>query len=259
MGLNGSQGSGKSTLASLLTLLLARRHQLRAIDLSIDDFYLTRAARQALAQRVHPLLATRGVPGTHEVTLMQKTLQSLTRQRGQVAIPRFNKAMDDRYPMDQWDNGTAPFDLVILEGWCVGTTAQSARALLEPVNDLESREDSDGTWRRYVNQRIVEEYQPFYQSLDIWIMLQAPSFDCVYRWRLEQEEKLAQRLRAERAPDTVADRLMSPAEICRFIQHYQRLTEHTLGDLPDRVHYLFRLDEQRRVVASTQPRSVQPE
>ena len=44
VGINGSQGSGKSTLASLLTLLLSENFGLRALALSIDDFYLSRAA-----------------------------------------------------------------------------------------------------------------------------------------------------------------------------------------------------------------------
>src|SRR5690606_26489272 len=67
VGVSGCQGSGKTTLASLLVLLLREMLGLRCINLSIDDFYLTRAERQQLAATVHPLLATRGVPGTHDV------------------------------------------------------------------------------------------------------------------------------------------------------------------------------------------------
>src|SRR5690606_36221009 len=59
VGISGSQGSGKSTLASLLVLLLRELMGLRAVNLSIDDFYLTRARRQELARDVHPLFATR--------------------------------------------------------------------------------------------------------------------------------------------------------------------------------------------------------
>ena len=70
IGMNGSQGSGKSTLAALLTRLLANNHGLKAIDLSIDDFYHSRQSRLSLANKVHPLLETRGVPGTHDVSLM---------------------------------------------------------------------------------------------------------------------------------------------------------------------------------------------
>ena len=62
LAISGLQGSGKSTLAAQV-VELARTRGLRAAALSIDDVYLTRAQRQRLADRVHPLLATRG-PGT---------------------------------------------------------------------------------------------------------------------------------------------------------------------------------------------------
>jgi D-glycerate 3-kinase len=68
VGLCGAQGSGKSTAAAALVELLAHE-QLPAIALSIDDFYLPRIERQRLAREIHPLLATRGVPGTHDVEL----------------------------------------------------------------------------------------------------------------------------------------------------------------------------------------------
>jgi len=254
VGINGSQGSGKSTLASLLALLLKQIHGLRVVQLSIDDFYLRRESRRLLAERVHPLLATRGVPGTHDLPLMRETLQQLLQGDGDVPIPRFDKATDDRRPADQWEHASTPLDLVILEGWCFGSPAQSEEALLKPVNELEAREDPDAVWRRYVNSQIVEHYQSIYQMVDLWIMLQAPSFDCIYQWRLEQEQKLADKLElaADSAPGQ--NQVMSAQQIARFIQHYQRLTEHTLQQLPAGVHYLFRLDRERRIIANTSPR-----
>ena len=254
VGINGSQGSGKSTLASLLALLLKQIHSLRVVQLSIDDFYLTRESRRSLAERVHPLLATRGVPGTHDLPLMRETLQRLLHGNGEVPIPCFDKATDDRCPADQWENACAPLDLVIIEGWCFGTPAQSEEALLQPVNELEAREDPDAVWRGYVNRQIIEHYQSIYQMVDLWIMLQAPSFDCVYQWRLEQEQKLADKLEPTADSTPGQNQVMSAQQIARFIQHYQRLTEHTLQQLPGRVHYLFRLDRQRRIIESTRPR-----
>ena len=255
IGVNGSQGSGKSTLAALLTQLLAQGFGLKAIDLSIDDFYLSRDARLSLARQIHPLLETRGVPGTHDVSLMCETLQQLTRESGGVCIPRFDKARDDRYPENQWHRVLAPVDIVIVEGWCLGTPAQADAALDSPVNDLEALEDPDGRWRRYVNQQIGGRYQDVYQMMDLWIMLQAPSFACVYQWRLEQEEKLADKLLAGDQQNSSRNRLMTATQISRFIQHYQRLTEHSLEQLPGRVHFLFSLDAARQVVAYGEPRA----
>jgi D-glycerate 3-kinase len=256
VGVNGSQGSGKSTLAALLVQLLTELHGLRAINLSIDDFYLSRASRHALASKVHPLFATRGVPGTHDVPLLRETLQQLVRSTSKVPIPRFNKASDDRALESEWAHVSAPLDIVILEGWCLGTPAQDDKDLHCAVNALEADEDPDCSWRLYINRQIREHYQAIDALIDIWIMLQAPSFNCVYDWRLEQERKLAGQLPEAAADDTPVNRIMTDEQVSRFIQHYQRLTEHTLRQLPSRVHYLFRLDSERRIVAREQPRRV---
>jgi D-glycerate 3-kinase len=256
VGLNGSQGSGKSTLAALLVQLLADVHDLRAIDLSIDDFYLSRRSRQALASKVHPLLATRGVPGTHDVSLLLETLQQLTRANAAVVVPRFDKASDDRCPEPEWLAVSAPVDVVIVEGWCLGVPPQPEEALHRPVNKLEAAEDPDGSWRRYINRQIHGQYQALYDLMEIWIMLQAPSFECVYQWRSEQETRLAESL-LEQGKDVYGDtQVMTDTQLRRFIQHYQRLTEHALAELPGQVHYLFRLDDDRRIMALEKPRPV---
>jgi D-glycerate 3-kinase len=76
IGINGTQGSGKSTLADYLCTMLGEQG-LNCVSLSLDDFYLTRAERETLAAEVHPLLKTRGVPGTHDVSLALQTIDSL--------------------------------------------------------------------------------------------------------------------------------------------------------------------------------------
>src|SRR5699024_9400250 len=69
------QGSGKSTLATQLASAAAERGLYLAC-VSIDDFYLDLDARQRLARQVHPLLATRGPPGTHDLALAIDTLDA---------------------------------------------------------------------------------------------------------------------------------------------------------------------------------------
>src|SRR5262249_32807486 len=88
--LAGPQGSGKATDARVLQLLL-REAGLKAVTLSLDDLYLPKAARVRLARDVHPLLATRGVPGTHDVALGVDVLHRLART-GETQLPRFDKA-----------------------------------------------------------------------------------------------------------------------------------------------------------------------
>ena len=89
VGLAGSQGSGKSTIAKLLEITFRTARGLRVVSLSIDDFYLTRSERIELGERVHPLLKTRGVAGTHDMQLMGKVIDGLMRGET-VETPRFD-------------------------------------------------------------------------------------------------------------------------------------------------------------------------
>lgn len=238
VGINGTQGSGKSTLADFLVYALQNAFGLSAVALSLDDFYLTKAERNQLAKDVHPLLATRGVPGTHETQLAIQSIQALKNKQLPVAVPRFNKAVDDR--AEQAEIIDQPLDVVIFEGWCVGAQAQSEESLTSPANALEAQEDATGTWREYVNAALAADYQTLFGMMDVMVMLKAPSFDCVYAWRLEQEDKL-------RAKTGGGKQVMSPEEVARFIQFYQRVTEHTLQTLPARADYVYTLDAQRQI------------
>jgi D-glycerate 3-kinase len=241
---NGSQGSGKSTLCAYLEMLIAAKYQLQVVTLSLDDFYYTREHRINLSQEVHSLLATRGVPGTHDMVLLASTLDALLDpdHNAAIDIPRFDKARDDRRP--EWERLTGPVDIVLLEGWCLGARPQAIDELVEPINALEEEEDPDGVWRNYVNAALARDFLPLYSRIDQWIMLQAPGFDCVLRWRSEQEQKLA------RGQGTsVGKRVMNEEQLARFIQFYQRLTEACLKELPLHVHHLYELDEARGVKA----------
>ncbi len=251
IGINGSQGSGKSTLADLLVCVLQQLYDLSVLSLSIDDFYLTRSERKSLADSIHPLFATRGVPGTHDINLALQTLENLKHQNGAVKIPRFNKSQDDRYPLEQWETVDSPPDVIILEGWCVGSEAQLDSELVTPVNSLESSEDPEKTWRSYANRQLQDNYPALFSQVDIWVMLKAPSFECVFDWRLEQEEKLKQSMQKQGQFSSAG--IMNPDEIARFIRHYQRITEHTLNTLPGKVHFLFELDKNRHIIKFSQP------
>ncbi len=243
VGLNGSQGSGKSTLCNLLKWLLDAAFDCRTCVISIDDLYLSKATRQQLATEIHPLLATRGVPGTHDIPLGLELFAQLKSAGAgtSVAVPRFNKASDDRRPQDEWDHCDGPVDLVLFEGWCVGANAQGPAELVAPLNRLEEREDADGTWRQYVNAQLEGPYRQLFGQLDLLLMLQIPGWEMVYHWRKRQEQQLA-------AKSSGAG-IMGDTELRRFIMHYERLTRHQLRDLPKRAELVMALDEQQRVTA----------
>ena len=241
VGVSGCQGSGKSTLAELLVMLLKELMGLNCINLSIDDFYLTYAERQTLARTVHPLLATRCVPGTHDIELAISTINKL-RASGHVNIPRFNKAIDDRLPVADWQRKQAPVDVIVLEGWCLAVPAQSEQELLPALNVLEQQEDPTGIWRNHVNEQIRTVYTPFYNMIDYLIMLKAPDFAKVFEWRQNQENKLAALQAAGQK-----NRVMNKEQLIRFIHHYERVTRHGLKILPQRADVVFELTDAQTI------------
>ncbi len=245
LGVNGAQGTGKSTLADFLWLATESMFEWNVAVLSIDDFYYTLAERKVLADEVHPLLKTRGVPGTHDTEMLARYLRRL-QQLGEgerIALPRFDKSVDDRADESRWPVINGPVDLVILEGWCVGTVAQSAAELQRPVNALERNEDPDGVWRQYVNDQLKAKYEPIFRKLDALIFIGAPNFDAILRWRLEQEEKLA-----ASAPSGSSG-VMNKQQIVRFIQFYERLTRANLAALPEKADFVFRLDDSHAIIS----------
>lgn len=247
LGLNGCQGSGKSTLARFLVRMLHIGAKTKCLVISIDDFYLKKSERQQLARDVHPLLITRGVPGTHDLLLAETTLSALLDpdRTTDLPLPVFSKADDDRCPANQWPAAIPAIDLVIFEGWCVGCPPQDQASLDNPVNELERNEDSDKVWRTYVNTALSNEYQHLFRRLDLLVTLTAPSFDSVYSWRRQQERQLAESVTGQ--PEASA--LLLGQELQRFIQHFERLTRHQLHTLPGLADGNITLGKDHRMVA----------
>jgi D-glycerate 3-kinase len=233
VGVNGGQGSGKSTLCKFLEVLLVEHNQ-RGITLSLDDLYLTRAERTKLAEDIHPLFATRGVPGTHDVALGMAVLDALIEGRP-VVLPRFDKVADDRAaegtPVEQ------RVDVILFEGWCVGAAPQPAAALRQPVNRLEAEEDADGVWRREVNRRLATDYAELFARIDLLVMLKVPDFDAVHAHRRRQEQRLGPR-----------PAVMDEAALDRFLAHYQRLTEWMFAQMPERADILVEIGRDQNPV-----------
>ncbi|MGL1957343.1 MAG: kinase [Colwellia sp.] len=242
VGVNGCQGSGKSTLSAFMAEYLSTSLALNVVVMSLDDFYLSSGERNKVAKNIHPLFNTRGVPGTHNITKLKQVLGQLKDQCPAIAIPTFNKATDEPNDKNEWQHINAPVDIIIVEGWCWGVSAQEQSQLSTPINALEQHKDQQGIWRNYVNQQLIEYYQPLYSFINYWVVLQAPSFDCVYRWRLEQEQKLAQSL-----PITEQCKIMNDTQVLDFIRYFQRLTEHGLKTLAQTADSLFLLDQNRQV------------
>jgi D-glycerate 3-kinase len=237
LGINGAQGAGKSTFSKFAALAQQVLYNKSVLVLSIDDLYLIRQERVELSKAQHPLLVTRGVPGTHDLKLGQSLLTQLrtANAASETLIPRFDKGADDRLPKEQWDSFIGKPDILIIEGWCIGARPQTKEDLATPVNQLESLEDEDLLWRSYVNDRLQHEYSDFFNSFDALLMLKVPSFTKVLEWRQLQEDKL--RARSDGAA------VMSKEQIERFIQHYERITLDGLNVLPGLADVVIPINE----------------
>lgn len=183
IGLQAPQGAGKTTLVThLLDALPARG--LRGAGVSVDDFYLTRQGQLDVAA-AHPgnrYLEHRGYPGTHDVTLGERTLQELkSLGTGQTArVPVYDKSAHggrgDRAPEDRWRVVEGPLDLIILEGWMLGFAPVDASTLSDP--DL-----------RVPNQALAD-YHRWTDLVDVWVALRAHDPEYVLTWRVEAEEAM---------------------------------------------------------------------
>lgn len=234
-GISGLQGTGKSTLAAQLVDAAAARG-LHAVAVSVDDFYLDLPQRQRLARDVHPLLATRGPPGTHDLPLACATLDAL-RDRRPTRLPAFDKLGDRRVPTGQWREA-GEVDLVVFEGWCLGTPPEPADALDAPLNALERDGDADGTWRRYCNDALARDYPALWRRIDRLLFLQPPGFGVVPEWRWQQEQALQ-----ARDPSRAG---MTRAQVERFVQHYERVSRQALRTLPAIAGTIIPLDTDRK-------------
>ena len=120
VGLAGGQGTGKTTISSLIKIILTKYFKLNVFRISIDDFYKTRKERINLSKRVHPMLLTRGVPGTHDINMMLNFFKkSKIKKFKRLKLPTFNKAIDDRFNKKKWYDLKNKPDVIIFEGWCV--------------------------------------------------------------------------------------------------------------------------------------------
>ena len=221
IGLSGGQGAGKSTITGILKLILKKKYGLNLCVFSIDDFYKTKNDRLIMSKKKHPLFITRGVPGTHDITLLNKTIRKLRQKKFRtVLIPKFDKSKDDRFSKDKWQKIKIKPDVIVFEGWCVGTTHQNNIELKKPLNLIEKRYDKNLKWRKIVNNLIKKRYKNLFNKIDKLVYLRVPHFNYIIKWRWLQEQKMKL--------TTKSKKTMSKTQIKEFIMFYERLTKHMM-------------------------------
>ncbi len=118
--ISGPAGAGKSTVASAVSRSLANVG-MRAVPLSLDDFYLSRKERERRG------IAWRAAPGSHDIDLMVRTLAAIQDGSRPLVLPRFDPSRDDRSPDESLKE--AP-DVVLFDGWIIGYDGQGYGRML---------------------------------------------------------------------------------------------------------------------------------
>ena len=161
---------------------------------------------------------TRGVPGTHDLVNLDKILKIFRKnKRVNYKLPFFSKGHDDIIK-SKFINLKFPYDVFILEGWCVGYKGVAMNKLTKPVNAMERELDEHLKWRKHVNLMSKKYYSKIYKNCDSSVFLKIPSFDQVFKWRKKQEQQIAKKLR------------MNDKQLKIFISFYQRITLDLLRD-----------------------------
>ena len=243
VGLSGGQGTGKTTISSIIKIILEKYFKLNVFKISIDDFYKTRKERISLSKKVHPLLKTRGVPGTHDIDLMINFFKQVKKKKFKtIFLPKFEKSIDDRVIKKKWYKLKKKPDVIIFEGWCVGAKSQKNKDLNKSINQLERNHDQSLKWRKYVNKQLLNKYKKFHSMLDHLIYLKAESFEILRKWRLKQEKKLSINTKNKKNL-----KIMSKQEVLTFMMTYQRITENMFKYASKYASVLMTLNDKHQI------------
>jgi D-glycerate 3-kinase len=206
-----STGCGKTTVcAALLKTLASSPYNLRVAAFSLDDLYLPHDGLVAVreANPGNKLLAGRGLPGTHDVSLGRKILEGLktinARDEGTVRLPIFDKSLfggeGDR--SKEAVKVEAPLDLVLFEGWSVGFSPLDEQELESRYQTAEqASHDSARTAApaflahslgdlKTVNTLLRHTASQLWGFFTVFIQLEVESLSQIYHWRLQQEHAM---------------------------------------------------------------------
>ena len=235
--IGGSQGVGKSSLILILSKTLEKFYEKKVLSLSLDDFYLSQKERKTLSQKEHELLLTRGVPGTHNIKNLIKTVKKFEKKLYPISLPIFDKLIDDTTKKKNVIKNQC--NILILEGWCCGSNYINKEYLYKNINNLEKKFDKNFKWRNYYNNKLKNEYKKLFDMFDKKIFIKAPSFKYVLDWRLKQEINNSSYSRFSKKMDV--------QEIKEFLQYYEKITKWMLKESKNNSDFLIFVNKNQKI------------
>ena len=232
----GPQGSGKSTLTKVLKLTLEKIYKKKVMLLSIDDYYISKKKRIELSKKVHSLLITRGVPGTHNIKKLKDHINQFIEGKYPINTLTFDKLTDD---VSKKRKIIKNADILLLEGWFCGSKPMTNEYLYNNINNLERKLDKNNKWRKYYNTFLKKEYFEIFSKFDKKIYIKPPSFTHVLKWRHSQEK--------QNALINKKKKFMSKPELRYFIEHYEKLTRWMIKTMPAKASIIININKNQKI------------
>ena len=230
----GSQGSGKSTLSLIIKKYFQKFYSKNVVILSIDDFYLSSYQRKKLAKKFKTnLFETRGVPGTHNFKLLYETIDQLIGKKFPVYSPTFDKVTDNT---KKYKRKISRADLIILEGWCVGSKTIDTKYLNQNINELEKNKDQNLIWRTAYN-NFLDDYQKIFNKFNYYVFIKLPNWENVINWKYKQELALR----------SLSNDNKLKKKLYKFIQYYEKLSKWMSMTTPSYCNVLISLDKNQSI------------
>ena len=229
----GSQGSGKSSLSKLIKLYLEKFCYKSVVIISMDDFYLSKSQRTQLSKNIHPLFLTRGVPGTHDLELMNKKIKQIFNKEFPIYLPIFDKVSDKR---KRTYKKVLKADVIVFEGWCAGAQPVNLNYLQKNFNNLEKHKDKNFIWRNSYN-KYLNEYQKLFSQFNFFIYFQFNQWDHVLNWKYKQELELR-----DKKKDLGLKKYLR-----EFIQYYEKVSKWMHLKVPKYCNILIKLDAHQKI------------
>ena len=238
--ISGSQGIGKTSYLKLIEKVGLRFFNIRVLSLSLDNFYLDKSERETLGKNIHPLLQTRGVPGTHDIKLLKSIIYQFNNSKYPINLPIFDKLTDRRKKIIK--KISKKCDLLILEGWCVGCPPIPIKYLYKNLNSIEKKFDKNKNWRNFYNSKLKTSYAEVFRLFNYNIFFKTPSFSCVIKWRNKQE-KFQKKIKQNIKPLG-----MTEYDLKNFIQHYEKITKYMLKKIPRKANLVIRVNKNQKIL-----------